>query len=52
MKDKIDVAKDLAEAFREVRLMREGILPERTWEEFLQELEEEEKYENLSRKAV
>ena len=39
MDEERDIAKNLAEAFREVKAMREGRLPERTWAELKAELD-------------
>ena len=33
----------LIEAFKEIKLMEAGLMPKQTWEEFLAELEEEER---------
>jgi len=39
MDEERDIAKNLAEALREVKAMREGRLPERTWTELKAELD-------------
>lgn len=38
----------LVAAFKEVKLMEAGLMPKQTWEEFLAELEEEERQEQLN----
>ncbi len=38
----------LIEAFKEIKLMEAGLMPKQTWEEFLAELEEEERQEQLN----
>ena len=38
----------LVQAFKEVKLMEAGLMPKQTWEEFLAELEEEERQEQLN----
>jgi len=38
MEEERDMAKNLAEALREVKAMREGRLPEPSWEEFEKEM--------------
>ena len=39
MDEERDIAKNLAEALREVKAMREGRLSEPTWEDFKKEME-------------
>ena len=38
----------LIEAFKEIKLMEAGLMPKQTWEEFLAEMEEEERQEQLN----
>ena len=38
----------LIEAFKEIKLMEAGLMPKQTWEEFLAELHEEERQEQLN----
>ena len=38
----------LIAAFKEVKLMEAGLMPKQTWEEFLVELEAEERQEQLN----
>ena len=39
----------LIQAIKEVKLMEAGLMPKQTWEEFLEELHEEESGSNLMR---
>ena len=38
----------LIQAFKEIKLMEAGLMPKQTWEEFLAELEEEERQEQFN----
>ncbi len=38
----------LIQALKEVKLMQAGLMPKQTWEEFLAELEEEERQEQFN----
>lgn len=38
----------LIEAFKEIKLMQAGLMPKQTWEEFLAEMEEEERQEQIN----
>ena len=38
----------LIEAFKEIKLMEAGLMPKQTWEEFLAEMEEEERQEQIN----
>lgn len=38
----------LIEAFKEIKLMEAGLMPKQTWDEFLAELREEERQEQLN----
>lgn len=38
----------LIQAFKEIKLMEAGLMPKQTWDEFLAELEEEERQEQLN----
>lgn len=38
----------LVEAFKEIKLMQAGLMPKQTWEEFLAEMEEEERQEQIN----
>lgn len=42
------VEERLIVALKEVKLMQAGLMPKQTWEEFLAELEEEERQEQLN----
>lgn len=42
------IEESIVQAFKEVKLMQAGLMPKQTWEEFLAELEEEEKQEQLN----
>ena len=35
-------------AFKEIKLMQAGLMPKQTWEEFLAEMEEEERQEQIN----
>lgn len=41
----------LVQAFKEVKLMQAGLMPKQTWEEFLAELEEEERLAAVEKSA-
>ena len=45
--ERLPFEESLAQAFREIKLMEAGLMPKQTWEEFLAELEEEERQEQL-----
>ncbi len=38
----------LIQAFKEIKLMEAGLMPKQTWEEFLAELEQEERQEQFN----
>ena len=42
------IEESIVQAFKEVKLMQAGLMPKQTWEEFLAELEEEERQEQLN----
>ncbi len=46
--ERLPFEESLAQAFREIKLMEAGLMPKQTWEEFLAELEEEERQEKLN----
>ncbi len=46
--ERLPFEESLAQAFREIKLMEAGLMPKQTWEEFLAELEEEERQEQLN----
>ena len=46
--ERLPFEESLAQAFREIKLMEAGLMPKQTWDEFLAEMEEEERQEKLN----
>ena len=46
--ERLPFEESLAQAFREIKLMEAGLMPKQTWDEFLAEMEEEERQEQLN----
>ena len=46
--ERLPLEKSLILALKEVKLMEAGLMPKQTWDEFLAELEEEERQEQLN----
>ena len=46
--ERLPFEESLAQAFREIKLMEAGLIPKQTWDEFLAEMEEEERQEKLN----
>ena len=44
----ISIEESIIQACKEVKLMQAGLMPKQTWKEFLAELEEEERQEQLN----
>lgn len=42
------IEESIIQAFKEVQLMEAGLMPKQTWEEFLAEMAEEERQEQLN----
>ena len=46
--ERLPFEESLAQAFKEIKLMEAGLMPKQTWDEFLAELEEEERQEQFN----
>ena len=46
--ERLPFEESLVQAFKEIKLMEAGLMPKQTWDEFLAEMEEEERQEKLN----